>query len=164
MIPLVIVIAMFALPFIIMLKRKTNTLLVFLSLCLGFLLATFIATDFADVITAVTRGNMLSTTQWIQVALVSLPFLLAIIFTKGKGTPGGGFVALLMAIISSGLAVLLITGYLPSGLRAEFEALAFWRELDNAMTALLIAGGAVALLSLRHHHGSPEKTGKKGKH
>lgn len=163
MIPLIIVIALFILPIIIILKRKANALLVFLSVCLGFVLATFIAADFADVITAITRGNMLATTQWIQVVLVLLPFWAAMLFTKGASTPGGALFGLLLAIVASTLAVLLVVSFLPNALQESLEDTVAWKELHNASTALLIAGGVITLFSLRKGHSS-EKHEKKSKH
>lgn len=163
MVPLIVLIAMVLLPFFIILKRKANALLVFLAVCLGFVLATLIAADFADVITAMTQGNMLTTTQWIQAVLVAFTFIGAIILTKGGNTPGGPLVAIVLALIASVLAALLVISYLPMDMRDALQETVIWKELNNSTTALLITAGALALFGLRTKH-SGDKHEKKGKH
>ncbi len=159
----ILVIFMLVLPVLMIVKRRSSGVIVFLGLCLGFLLASHLASDFADVITAATRGDMLATTQWAQLALLFIPFYLAIVFTKNVGTPGGPLAGLFMAIIASSLFVLLATYYLPVDWRNSVQATFVWGQLDNLMTLFLISGGVITLLGLRGKNNS-SKSGKKTKH
>lgn len=151
-------------PFFALIVLKANGAVAFLSVCLGSVLATLVAPDVADVITAVTRGSELMTMQWARVALLALPLVMAAVFTRGS-VRGGGKMLLnwLNAFAASCLFAVLMVQYLPSGVQDGVRDVLLWRQLNNLETTILIVGSIASFLFFllsRPHEKHDKKHGK----
>ncbi|MCA9327148.1 hypothetical protein KDA14_01335, partial [Candidatus Saccharibacteria bacterium] len=84
MAPLIILAAIALVPFVVTFLFRADGAIVFLSVALGTVLATYVAGDTADVLTAASSGNDLAAMQWLQTALLVLPVVLALLLTRKK--------------------------------------------------------------------------------
>ena len=145
---LIVLACLVLVPFVLIMALRSHGSIVFLSLCLGSVLATLVAPDMTDVVSAMTRGNTLVTLQWSQIGLLTAPFLLAILFTKGAIRGGKQLLNGLNAFASGTLFALLLTPYLSSIWQAGIKQQGLWHQLDNLQTAILITGAIISLLFL----------------
>ena len=147
------------LPFLFAMALHAHGSIVFLSLCLGSVLATLVAPDVTYVVSAITRGSTLATLQWAQIGLLTAPFVLAALFTRGTIRGGKQLFNFITILASGALFALLITPYLSSSWQAGITSQAVWHQLDSLQTAILIIGASMSLLFLlmtKPHH-KPEK-------
>ncbi len=152
---LIVLACLVLVPFVLIMGLRSHGSIVFLSICLGSVLATLVAPDVTDVVSAVTRGNTLVTLQWTQVGLLTAPFVLATLFTRGAIRGGKQLLNGINAFASGTLFALLLTPYLSPAWQSGIRAQALWHQLDNLQTAILIMGAAISLLFLlmtRPHH------------
>ena len=145
---LIVLACLVLVPFVLIMALRSHGSIVFLSLCLGSVLATLVAPDMTDVVSAMTRGNALVTLQWSQIGLLTAPFLLATLFTKGAIRGGKQLLNSLNAFASGTLFALLLTPYLSPIWQAGIKQQGLWHQLDNLQTAILIAGAIISLLFL----------------
>ncbi len=145
---LIVLACLVLVPFLLIMALRSHGSIVFLSLCLGSVLATLVAPDMTDVVSAMTRGNTLVTLQWSQIGLLTAPFLLATLFTKGAIRGGKQLLNGLNAFASGTLFALLLTPYLSPIWQAGIKQQGLWHQLDNLQTAILIVGAATSLLFL----------------
>lgn len=159
-----VLISLVILPFLLITILKANGAVAFLSVCLGSVLATIVAPDATDVITAVTRGSELTTLQWVQVALLAVPLLVSVVFTRGSVRKGSKLVLnWVNALATSCLFAVLMVHYLPSGAQTELQHVMLWRQLNNLETTVLIVGSITSLLFFllsRPHEKHDKKHGK----
>lgn len=159
-----VLISLVILPFLLITILKANGAVAFLSVCLGSVLATIVAPDATDVITAVTRGSELTTLQWVQVALLTVPLLVSVFFTRRSVRKGGKLVLnWVNALAASCLFAVLMVQYLPSGVQTELQHVMLWRQLNNLETTVLIVGSITSLLFFllsRPHENHDKKHGK----
>jgi len=132
-----------AVPFLLFLWRKSNSAIAFLGLCLGAMLAVYVAPDFTDVVTAITRGGNAETLRWMQAGILAFSFVYAI-FVAGKVRGGKQLINLANGLVASALFVLLLVPYLPVDLQTELHKLVAWKQLDNLQTALFIAAALMS--------------------
>ncbi len=145
---LIVLACLVLVPFVLIMILRSHGSIAFLSLCLGSVLATLVAPDMTAVVSAMTRGNALVTLQWSQIGLLTTPFLLAILFTKGAIRGGKLLLNGLNAIASGTLFALLLTPYLSPAWQAGIKQQGLWHQLDNLQTAILIMGAVISLLFL----------------
>lgn len=152
------------LPFLAIVVLRANGAVAFLSVCLGSMLASLVAPDAADVITALTRGSELTTLQWVQVGLLLVPLVFAVLVTRGSVRGGSKQVLnILNALAASCLFAVLMVHYLPAGVQSGLQHGMAWRQLNNLETAVLITGTITSLLFFwlsRPHGKSDKKHGK----
>jgi hypothetical protein len=152
---LVVLACLVLVPFVAVVALRAHGSIVFLSLCLGSVLATLVAPDVADVITAASRGDIHTTLQWTQTGLLTVPFVLAVLFTRGAIHGSKQILNGLNAFASGTLFALLLVPYLSPVWQSGIEAQSLWHQLDNLQTAILIMGAIISLLFLlmtRSHH------------
>jgi hypothetical protein len=156
MVYLLVLAALGLLPGLLILAAKSNGAIAFMSLCLGSVLVSFVAPDMVDFITSMFRMDTLSVTQIVKIALLVVPFVLAILFTKGS-VAGGKILTNFIPSISSGmLFALLLTPLLSANLQKQIIAQPLWHQLSSLQTAVVISGAFFSLLFLliagRVHH------------
>ena len=144
-----------------------NGAIAFMSLCLGSVLVNYTSSDITGVVTSfASKNHLLNTNQWVRIGLLVVPFLLAILFTRGSVHGSKRYINFLPAIASGLLFALLIIPLLSSGFQHHIQAQAAWKQLSNAQTAVVLGGAAFSLLFiLMTHRTKHEDSGKKhGKH
>ena len=171
MTPLVILAALAATPALAILVLRVNGAIAFMSLCLGSVLVTYTSSDVDTVFTSFANKDALATNQWVQLALLVVPFLLTILFTRRSVKRGlKSAVNILPALTTGLLCVLFVVPLLPSGLQHQLQSENAWRQVSNAQTGVILGGAAFSLVFLllthRKRKSGDEEEGKKkhGKH
>lgn len=166
---LIVLAALALLPVVAIVWLRVNGAIAFMSLCLGSVLVTYTSSDTTDLLTSFSaKNNNLTTNQWVQLALLVLPFILTILFTRGS-VKGGKKVTNFLPALSSGLLfALLVVPLLGADIQRHIHKLDVWTQLSNMQTGVILAGAIFSLVFLlfTHRHKGHEEEGKKkhGKH
>jgi membrane protease YdiL (CAAX protease family) len=131
---------------------RVNGAIAFMSLCLGSVLVTYTSSDVDTVFTSFSNHDPLVTNQWIQLALLVIPFVLTILFTKGSVKGGKKVTNVLPALATGLLFALLVVPLLPADLQRQIHHEEVWRELSNLQTAVILAGAVFSLVFLLFTH------------
>lgn len=166
---LIVLAALAILPVVAIVWLRVNGAIAFMSLCLGSVLVSYTSADATDLVTSfAAKGKMLNTTQWIQLALLVVPFVLTILFTKGSVKGGKKLTNVLPALASGLLFALLVVPLLSANIQRQIHRQAAWTQLSNLQTSVLLAGAVFSLVFLlftHRGHGHDEEGKKKhGKH
>lgn len=164
MIPLIVVAALVLIPALLIVLMKANAAAAFMMLCVGSVLATYIAPDVTDVLTSWQSGSApLLVNQSVKLVLIVVPLVLAILFSAGTVRGGKQALNFILAVATGACLMLFVTPLLSADLQKQMQAQTAWHELDSLLTLLLITGASLSLLSIlssRPHH----KDDKKHKH
>jgi len=169
MTPLVVLAALALVPLLAILWLRVNGAIAFMSLCLGSVLVTYTSSDVDGVLTSMSTGsNRLTVNQWSQLALLVVPLLLTILFTRGSVKGHKKLTNVLPALAAGLLTALLVVPLLPSDLQHQLHDQTAWTQLNNAQTAVILGGAAFSLVFLLFtHRTKPAPEGEKkqsGKH
>lgn len=145
---------------------RSNGVLVFLSVCLGSVLSTFVADDVGTVISGASKSGALATMQWSQLGLLVIPVALTIILARKKLKGVKLILGVIAAAAGGGLLALLALPLLSRSIQDSVRAAEVWRQLDNSQSAIIIAGALVTVLFLFMTRTKPveDTKGKKHKH
>lgn len=138
-------------------------MLVFLSVCLGSVLATYVAGDASSVISGASRSSALATMQWTQLGLLATPVVLTTLLSRKKLKGIKLLLGIVAAAAGGGLLALLAVPYLASAQQSSIKATELWRQLYNLETTLIILGSVITILHFFITRWKPEKEGKKHK-
>jgi len=154
-------VAALAIPLIVMAVLRINAALVFLSLCLGYVLVELVAKDADSLISFLTTADSLGQATW-QLGMLFLPVVLTSIFTafsiKGHLKTIANIVP---AAAVSVLGVLLAIPLLTPGLRYAIQEGPLWQGINEAQALIVSIGAFVSLVILwsqrkaggsKHHH------------
>lgn len=161
MAPLIILAAIALVPFVVTFLFRADGALVFLSVALGTVLATYVAGDTADVLTAANSGSTLAAMQWVQIVLLILPVALALLLTRKKTRGLKHILSSITALSAGAVLALLLVPYLSAPLQDQIRDTFLWREIDNLETALIIIGSVLVYTQLFMNRFKPEKGKKK---
>lgn len=142
---------------------RSNGALVFLSVCLGSVLAIYVAGDASSVISGASRSSALATMQWVQLGLLVAPVILTILLTRKKLKGVKLILGTIAATAAGGLLALLAVPYLSSSVQANIHSSEVWHQLDNLQTAAVLTGAMLTILYFFMTRWKPEKEGKKHK-
>jgi hypothetical protein len=153
-------------PLLAVVLLRVNGAIAFMSLCLGSVLVTYTSSDVDTVFTNFAKKNALITNQWIQIALLAIPFVLTILFTRGSVKGAKKVINLLPAAATGLLCALLVVPLLPMKLQRQIHQQQVWHQLSNAQTAVILGGALFSLMFLlfTHRRRKGEEEGKKKKH
>jgi hypothetical protein len=160
---LIILAALVVVPVLAILALKVNAAIAFMSLCVGSVLVTYTSGDVTSLLSDISPKHTLATTQWSQLALLVVPFVLAVLFTRKSISGSKQFTNIFPAVASGLLFALLVTPLLASSLQRSLKAQGAWHQLSNLQTAVILGGAAFSLLFLlvsHRHHRSDSKHGK----
>lgn len=138
-----------AAPFLVITVLRINAAMVFLSLCLGYVLVDLVAKDAHSLIQFLTPGEgSFSETTWHLIILftpVVLTCILTIFSVKDRWR---SIFNLLPAAATSVLMVLLTVPLLMPGLRSTLQSQDLWRQLNKAQALTLMVGAFLSLMFL----------------
>jgi len=143
-------------PPVITLLLRSNGVLVFLSVCLGSVLATYVAGDASSVISGASRSGALVTMQWTQLGLLVVPVLCTVLLTRKKLKGFKLLLGFVAAIAAGALLALLGVQYLSSALQDSIYESTAWHELNNLETAVILTGATITFLYLLMTRWKPE--------
>jgi hypothetical protein len=149
---LIVLIALAAVPLLAIVLLRVNAAIAFMSLALGSLLVTYAAQDINTIFGGFSAGNGLNNYQWIKLGLLTLPFLVVVLFTRKHVKGSKQWLNVVPALASGLLFALLATPLLPADVQRHIHAQAVWKQLDNLETAAVLGGAVFALLFLLLTH------------
>lgn len=163
---LIILAALALVPALAVIALSVNGAIAFMSLCLGSVLVSYTSSDVTSVVTSfAAKQHTLSTNQWVQLGLLVVPFVLAILFTRGSVHGAKRYTNVLPGLASGLLFALLVIPLLSSGLQHHIQTQSAWKDLSNAQTAVVLGGAAFSLLFILVTHRTKKDDHKKhGKH
>ena len=137
--------------------------LVFLSVCLGSVLATYVAGDASTIISGASRSSALATIQWTQIGLLFTPVVLTLLLARKKLKGLKLILGTFAAAAGGGLLALLLTPYLSQNLQQQIRREVLWHQLDSLQVAIIITGTLVTMLLLFIMRWKPDGDKKKHK-
>jgi hypothetical protein len=140
--------AMVLVPVLLIAGLSVNGAIAFMSLCVGSVLVSYTSADVNSVFSSFSPHNTLLTNQWVQIGLLSVPFVLTILFTRASVHGGKRLTNLLPALASGLLFALLLTPLLSAGVQRHIEAQSAWHQLSDLQTSVVLGGAAFSLLFL----------------
>ncbi len=149
-----------AVPPLVTVLLRSNGMLVFLSVCMGSVLATYVAGDASSVIYGASRSNVLTTMQWTQLGLLVIPVVLTLFLSRKKVKGLKLFLGVIAAAAAGGLLALLAVPYLSADQQSTIESTELWRELNNLETAAIITGASTTVLYFFMTRWKPESEKK----
>jgi zinc transporter ZupT len=143
-------------PAVAVVLLRSNGILVFLSVCLGSVLAAYVAGDASSVISGASRSGALVTMQWTQLGLLVVPVLCTVLLTRKKLKGFKLLLGFVAAIAAGALLALLGMQYLSSALQESIYESTAWHELNNLETAVILTGATITFLYLLMTRWRPE--------
>jgi len=165
MVYLAVLAALTLVPTLAILLLRVNGAIAFMGLCLGSVMVTYVSSDVNGILTSFSASkNTLTTSQWAQMGLLVIPFLLTILFTRGNVHGSKRFTNFLPALATGLLFTLLTVPLLAANVQRHIHKLSVWHQLDSLQTAVILGGAvfslAFLLLTHRKSHGDEAKHGK----
>jgi len=160
MVSIIILLGLVLLPLLAALVLRSNGAVAFMSVCLGSILASTVASDVSDFVTGFTPINGGAVTDWTRVALVVLPLLIGILVTRKSVSTSRQIINFIPAFAAGLLLALFVIPVLPTAMKQLVTDNSYWDTINNLETIVLL-GGAAASYTLfmlsRSHHKDDEK-------
>lgn len=135
-------------PFAVLTILRINAAMVFLSLCLGYVLVELVANDANSLINFLAPNNSLSKTSW-QLGMLFLPVVLtSIIMAFSIHGRLKSIFNIIPAAAFSVLAVLLAIPLFTPGLRYALESQEIWKQIHGAQALIVGAGALISMVFL----------------
>lgn len=145
-------------PFIILTALRINAAMVFLSVCLGYVLVELVAKDADSLISFLApQADSISRTSW-QLLMLFTPVVLTAVMMiwsiKGRVRV---LLNMLPAAAASVLMLLLAIPLLTPGLRHAIQTQTLWSEINQAQAMIVGLGAFTSLVFLWLQRGTPRK-------
>lgn len=148
-------------PVLAVVVLRSSGTLVFLSVCLGSVLAQYVAGDASSIISSATPDSGEAAGQWAQFGLLLIPVVVTILFTRKKAKGSKLVIGAIAALAAGALLALLAAPLLPSAVQESLTSNDLWHQLDNLQTSIVIAGAVLVLGNLFMTRYKPEHKDKK---
>ncbi len=158
----IIIGAVVALITVILLVLRTNSGVVFFSVCAGSVLASQIGDEASLLSSTVIKDGDLNKSI-VSIILIILPAILSAIFLRGS-VKGGKFIFnLIPSIATGGLLVLLIVPLLPANTSSQILTSDIWGKLQQYQPIILSVGvvSSIVLLCFTQNRHKKDKKHKK---
>ena len=145
---LVLLVALAA-PLAALAVLRINAAMVFLSLCLGYVLVNMVADNSDSLIKFLAPNvNSVGGVSWRLVTLFAPAVLTSVFMVFSVHGKMKGLLNLLPAAATSMLALILAIPMLTPGLRSSLESSPFWQKVSKAEVLIVGAGAIIALFFL----------------
>lgn len=145
---LIILAALIALPVLLLLYLKTNSAVVFLALCAGSLLPSYVGDDARLLLSSILPGSSTTAGQITSIVLILLPAFLTAVFLR-KTLVGFDSMLNIPPTAAVGLFVpLLIVPYLSVSTSSAITSTDAWHLLEQFQASIVTAGVFFSLLLL----------------
>ena len=160
----IVLIAALLVPVVVLVALRINAAMVFLSLCLGYVLVQFVANDADSLISFMAPDANSVSASSLKLAMLFTPVVLTAIIMFFS-VHGRTRVALntLPAAGASVLAFLLAVPLFTSGLHYAIQSLEVWKVVSNAQAMIVGVSAFISLLFLWAQRGSM-RSGERHKH
>ncbi|MCA9329646.1 hypothetical protein KDA11_03290 [Candidatus Saccharibacteria bacterium] len=143
--PLIVIGVIVGAPVALIVLSRTKAALVFMALCVGSVLSTFVGDSALDMIQLFTRSYGATVSSSVQIGLLVAPALLTILFL-GKTIRGSkALLNIFPAFLTGVMTLYLVTPNLPKSVRLAILATDIWRDLSQYQAIIV---STVVLLSL----------------
>jgi hypothetical protein len=142
-----IVLGLLAAPVLVLMLLRINATMVFLSLCLGYVVMQFLGADaktFADVF----MTHAAVSTNIMQLGLLLFPAIFTTLFMIRTVRGAKLVMNILPAVAVGSLTVLFVVPLLPPGTSHAITGLRLWQEAIRLQDIIVGAGALVSLLFL----------------
>jgi zinc transporter ZupT len=163
MVSIIILLGLVLLPLLAALVLRSNGAVAFLSVCLGSVLASTVASDVSDFVTGFTPINSGAVADWTRVALVVLPLLIGLLVTRKSVSVSKQVINFIPAFAAGLLLVIFIVPVLPTAINKLVTDNSYWDTIVNLETIVLLAGAAASytLFMLSRPHYKDDEKGHK---
>ncbi|MEO6761355.1 MAG: hypothetical protein ABI220_03185 [Candidatus Saccharimonadales bacterium] len=162
MVHLIILGAVVIVPVGMIVFLRANAAIAFMGLCVGSVLAAYTSSDVTSFVTAFSPvHSVLATTQWAQLILLVVPFLLSMWFTRRSVKGSFAILNFLIAIISGVMLALFVVPLLSSPWQHVLEGQSAWQQLTNLQTMTVLSGATLSLVFILATHSSLRHSGSK---
>lgn len=141
---------------------RTNTAVVFFSLCAGYVLSLQFASD-ASLISGTYIRDVSLNRAIVSIALLVLPALLSAVFLRKSVGGAQHMVNFLSAAAVAGLSMLLIVPMLPYTTQKLLADTTTWQALEQFKPVIIIGGVASSVVMIYATSHNKHKFGKKHK-
>jgi len=159
-----ILIALVAVPVVVLFLLRINAALVFLSLCLGDVLVRFVGNDAVSVVAgAGTSAHTSGST--IRLVLLLAPAVLTTLFMIKTVRSSMRLVNILPAVATGFLAAVLVVPLLSPSILHQVVTSSLWSQFQSLQAAIVAAGTLICLVFLwmQRPKNHDDKHGKHGK-
>jgi len=142
-----IMLALLAAPVLLLMVLRVNATMVFLSLCLGYVLMQFLGTDgisFAKMF--LSERSM--TANVVQLSLLLFPAVFTLLFMIHTVRGGRLLLNVLPALAVGCLSLLFVVPLLPGGTAHAITNLTLWHQALRLQSGIVGAGALISLLFL----------------
>lgn len=160
--PLIVIGIITITPVVLILLLRSKVAVVFLSLCAGSILATFVGQTATEFMQIFIRNPNEVIESIVQLILLLLPALLSIIFMRRSANGANVVFNIFPASLTGIVMLLLVVPQLPSGLQNSIMQTNIWEQLVNYQAVLV--GSAVFISMVQVWSGNRGARRKKGKH
>jgi hypothetical protein len=162
---LIILALLVIVPVLLVMLLRANAAITFMGLCVGSVLVTYTTEDVTSIASGLSSHPGATITRWVQLLLLTLPFLLTCWFTRHSVKGSRQLFNLLPALAGGLLFTLLVVPLLAPSLQHALEHQTLWHELDSLQTAVVLGGAVLSLIFILSAHRSLRKAeAKHGKH
>ncbi|HEX8762796.1 MAG TPA: hypothetical protein VF733_03475 [Candidatus Saccharimonadales bacterium] len=138
-----------AAPFLLFVVLRINAAMVFLSLCLGYVLVDLVAKDSNSLIKFLTpHTGSLSETTWNLVILLTPVVLTCVMMIFSVKERWKVLLNILPAAATSVLLASLAVPLLTPGLRHAMQSQALWQQINRAQSFIIVLGACISLIML----------------
>ena len=160
---LVLFIIALAVPLLILFVFRVDASLIYLTLCLGYVLVQFIVSDAISLLTAFYPNANQIGESTLKLFLLLLPAVLTIIFMFHSVSGTKRVVNILPSIAVGLLLILLIQPQLPQNISQTLVSSSLWNEYQKFQT-LIVGGGSLLCLFMVWTNRKPKHAHGKSKH
>lgn len=162
--PLVLMALIVAVPTLLIVVLRAKAALVFMALCVGAVLSTFVGDSALDMVQTFVRGYNTNTQALVQIGLLVLPMLLTLLFLSRTLSSSKTLINIFPALLTGVVTLLLVAPLLPPGTANGLYGTEAWNQLTAYQAAIVSVAALSSLAQLwSGGHGAREK-GRKKKH
>lgn len=147
---------------ILLIAIRTNSAVVFFSVCAGSVLANQLGSDASLLSSTVVKDGDLNKSI-AYIALIVLPALLSTLFLRGSITSSKSVFNVIPSLAVGSLLALLIVPQLPPDVSGQLLDSSAWSKLQDYQPIILVGGviSSVFMLYVTHRHNGKHKRRKK---
>lgn len=160
--PLILMALIAAAPVLLIILFRVKATFVFLALCAGSVLTTFVSDAGLDLIQTFARSYSDTTQAVVQVGLLLLPAILTLIFLRATVSGSAFVLNILPALLTGVMTLYLVVPLLPPGTSNAITGTSIWDQLIQYQAVLV--GSAVLFSVLQLWSGGRTARHKKKKH
>lgn len=160
--PLILMGAIVGIPVVLVSLFRAKAALVFMALCAGSVLSTFVSDSALDMVQTFVKSYSSTTGAIILIGMLVLPALLTILFLRGTVSGAKWLLNLFPAVLTGLMTLYLVVPLLPPGTGNAITGTTIWDQLVQYQA--IVVSIAVGMSVVQLWAGSRSARRKKSKH